>query len=41
MQIEQRHETERLEELLHRLEQERIDRLFGRPCPRHANQLPQ
>lgn len=40
MQIEQRHETERLQELLRQLEQERLDRLFGRPCQRPANHVP-
>jgi hypothetical protein len=40
MQIEQRHETERLEELLRKLEQERLNRLFGRPCQRHVNPVP-
>lgn len=38
--IEQKHETERLQDLLRQLEQERLDRLFGRPCFRHVNQVP-
>ena len=40
MHIEQRGETERLQELLRQLEQERLARLFGRPCQRPANHVP-
>lgn len=37
--MEQRHETERLMELLRRLEQEKVGRWLG-PCHRRANQVP-
>ena len=40
MHIEQRHETERLQEILRRLEQERRDQWLG-PCRRPANHVPQ
>ena len=40
MRIEQRGETERLQELLRQLERERLNRLFGRPCQRPANHVP-